>query len=167
VLKTPPLDGGGARQHILDRFAAHDIDPGRIAILPWIESKAGHLGAYERIDVALDPFPHDGVTTTCEALWMGVPVVSLGPDRRHGRSGAGILARLGLDALVAGTRRDYVSRAVALAEDPQRLLTLRDELRGRMAGSPLCDAAGFARGIEAAYRDMWRRWCAESRSDGS
>jgi predicted O-linked N-acetylglucosamine transferase (SPINDLY family) len=170
VLNSRPPDDGqghGARQRTLDQFAAHDIDPARIELLPWIASKADHLGAYEKIDVALDPFPHDGVATTCEALWMGVPVVSLGPDSQGGRSGAGILARLGLDALVAGTRRDYVSRAVALAEDPQRLLTLRDELRGRMAGSPLCDAAGFARDIEAAYRDMWRRWCAGSRSEGS
>ena len=63
---------------------------------------------------------------------------------------------------LAGTRDDYVSRAVALADDPQHLLTLRAELRGRMAGSPLCDAAAFARGVEAAYRDMWRRWCAGS-----
>ncbi len=142
-------------------FAGHGVAPGRIDFLAWIESEAGHLGAYGEIDIALDPFPYNGTTTTCEALWMGVPVVSLGGDWHQNRVGASLLHRVGLDGLAADTAAAYVDATARLAGDLESLTTLRTGLRQTMADSPLCDAARFARAVEEAYRGAWRKWCAD------
>src|SRR6185295_9746706 len=96
-----------------------------------------YLAIYSRADIALDTYPYTGGTTTCDALWMGVPVVSLAADRPFGRSGASILANVGLTELVAATAEEYVAKAVELAQDGQRLARLRAELRSRMRESPL------------------------------
>ena len=115
---------------------------------------ADYLGTYARIDIALDTWPYAGGTTTCDALWMGVPVVSLAADRPFGRSGASILGAIGHDELVASSSADYVGIACALAADHDRLLDLRAGLRAQMASSPLTDATGFARDFEAALLAM-------------
>ena len=133
---------------------------GASELTPWIATKSGHLGAYGRIDVGLDPFPYNGTTTTCEALWMGVPTITLRGDRHSGRVGASILVRVDLVDLVAETRVAYVEKAVTLANDLDRLSELREGLRNKMKGSPLCDSDAFTRDVEAAYREMWRRVCA-------
>ena len=114
-----------------------------------------YLRLYARIDIALDTWPYTGGTTSCDALWMGTPVVSLASDRPFARSGESILAQLGLSELVASTAAHYVSIAHALASDRERLTRLRAELRPRMAASALTDAAGFARDFEAALHGMW------------
>jgi predicted O-linked N-acetylglucosamine transferase (SPINDLY family) len=147
------------RQRYIDRFAAHGIGEEQLEFMGQIVGTAGHLDAYGRIDVALDPFPYNGTTTSCEALWMGVPVVTMLGDRHSGRVGASLLAHLDLPELVASTPDGYIDAAVALASDIGALAELRRALRGRMAASPLCDAAGFARRFEAALREMWRAWC--------
>ena len=118
-----------------------------------------HLAVYDRVDIALDPFPYNGTTTTCEALWMGVPVVTLRGDRHAGRVGASLLSQIGLTDLIADSVEEYVEIAVALAGDPGRLADLRRSLRPRLAASPLCDGRAFARKIEAAFRQMWQMWC--------
>ncbi len=120
------------------------------------------LAAYGEIDIALDPFPYSGGLTTCEALWMGVPVVTLTGQAFCGRHSTSHLSNVGLPELVAATPEDYVQLAVALVQDPARLITLRQGLRERMAASPLCDAAGYTRALEAAYREMWKKYCATS-----
>jgi predicted O-linked N-acetylglucosamine transferase (SPINDLY family) len=126
-----------------------------IGLLPMVE----YFGVYQQIDVALDPFPYGGGTTTCDALWMGVPVVSLAGQTAVGRGGLSIASNLGLPELVAHNSAQYVRVAAELAQDLPRLAALRADLRKRMQASPLMDAPRFARNVEAAYRRMWRQWC--------
>jgi predicted O-linked N-acetylglucosamine transferase (SPINDLY family) len=94
-------------------------------------------------------------------MWMGVPVLALAGERHAARVGASLLTQVGLPDLIATTVEDYVERAVALATSHDKLAELRKDLRGRMAASPLCDATAFARDMEAAYRAVWREWCAK------
>ena len=119
-----------------------------------------HLELYHRIDVALDTYPYHGTTTTCEAMWMGVPVVSLAGRTHVSRVGVSLLSNVGLPELVANTPEEYISIASDLAADPTRLNGLRGSLRSKMSSSPLMDGARFAADVEAAYRQMWREWCA-------
>jgi predicted O-linked N-acetylglucosamine transferase (SPINDLY family) len=125
-----------------------------VDLLPLTE----YFGVYRRIDVALDPFPYGGGATTCDALWMGVPVVTLAGQTAVGRGGLSILSNLGLPEWVSHDSEQYVRRAAELAQDLPRLSELRATLRERMQASPLMNAPRFARNIEAAYREMWRRW---------
>ena len=117
------------------------------------------LTAYGEIDIALDPFPYSGGLTTCEALWMGVPVITLSGHCFAGRHSTSHLANAGLPELITTTPEEYVAVALALAQDADRLTTLRQGLRERLAASPLCDAAGYTRDLEAAYRGMWEKYC--------
>ena len=159
TLKDWRLEYPDVRRQIEAEFAGLGVAPERLELLAWTGDRAGHLEAFHRLDIALDPFPYNGTTITCEALWMGVPVVSLVGDRHAGRVGASLLTRIGLEELVAGDEEAYLRIAAALAADPGRLARLRLGMRERLLASPLCDAAGFARRIERAYRIMWRRWC--------
>jgi predicted O-linked N-acetylglucosamine transferase (SPINDLY family) len=118
-----------------------------------------YLELYQGVDIALDPFPYNGHTTSLDALWMGVPVVSLAEERAVSRAGLSQLTNLGLPELVAFSEEDYVRIAVQLAHDIPRLRELRAALRPRMEASVLMDAPRFARQIETAYRAMWRHWC--------
>jgi len=118
----------------------------------------GYLGVYGEIDVSLDAFPCTGGVTTCESLWMGVPVLSLAGVRPAGRHSASLLARVGLSDWVVQTPEEYVALAAGLANDLDRLAQVRTTLRDRMA-TTLCDARRFTRELEEAYRTMWRRWC--------
>jgi predicted O-linked N-acetylglucosamine transferase (SPINDLY family) len=122
---------------------------------------AEYFDVYRRIDVALDPFPYGGGTTTCDALWMGVPVVSLSGQTAVGRGGVSILSNVGLPELIASSPGEYVRIAIELAQDVSRLSDLRATLRARMQACPLMNAPRFARNVEAAYRTMWQRWCAK------
>jgi protein O-GlcNAc transferase len=158
LLKGKPFADAATRALYLDRLAQRGVAPERVELAAWLPDQA-HLAFYDRIDIALDPFPYNGTTTTCQALWMGVPVVTLRGDRHASRVGASLLTQVGLTDLIADSVEAYVETAVALAGDPARLADLRHSLRPRMAASPLCDAAGFARKIEQSYRTMWRRWC--------
>ena len=118
-----------------------------------------YFALYRQIDIGLDPFPCNGGTTTCDALWMGVPVVTLAGRTAVGRGGVSVLRNVGLPELIAETPEQYVQIAAALAGDLPRLAELRRTLRERMRASPLMDAPRFARNVEAAYRQMWRKWC--------
>jgi protein O-GlcNAc transferase len=114
---------------------------------------------YRGIDILLDTFPYNGHTTSFDALWMGVPVVSLAGSTAVSRGGLSILSNIGLPDLVASTPEQYVRIAAALAHDLPRLTNLRSTLRERMERSPLMDAPRFACNVESAYREMWRKWC--------
>ncbi len=122
-----------------------------------------HLALYRHVDVALDPFPFNGSTTTFEALWMGAPVVTLLGDTMVGRWSAAMLRALKLEDLIARTPEDYVEIALRLAADPARLAELRAGLRGRVLASPLCDGQRFTRHFERLIRALWRRWCRAER----
>jgi predicted O-linked N-acetylglucosamine transferase (SPINDLY family) len=159
LLKGQPFADPAVCTWFLSRLGQRGIAAERIDLVAWIADGGSHLRLYDRIDIALDPFPYNGTTTTCEALWMGVPVVALAGDRHAGRVGASLLTQAGLTDLIAASIDDYVATAARLAADPDRLGELRNTLRPRLAASPLGDAAGFARKVEDAYRMMWRRWC--------
>ncbi|MCC6301188.1 MAG: tetratricopeptide repeat protein, partial [Gammaproteobacteria bacterium] len=150
---------GKARQRIQDHFAAHGIPAPRIGLHGRLSDRE-YRALLAEIDIALDPFPYAGTTTTCETLWMGIPVVSLAGESSVSRSGLALLSSLGLQELVANDVADYVRIASELARDPQRLDRLHQEIPQRFDASPLRDEAAFTRDLEDAYRDMWRRWCA-------
>jgi predicted O-linked N-acetylglucosamine transferase (SPINDLY family) len=149
---------GSHRDRVSGLFARQGVAPERVSFAGMVPIEE-YYRLYHHIDVALDPFPYGGGTTTCDALWMGVPVVSLAGQTAVGRGGLSILSNLGLTDLVAQDCQQYVRIALELAGDLPRLSALRATLRERMLNSPLMDAPRFARNIEAAYREMWRRWC--------
>lgn len=124
---------------------------------------ADYLDTYRLIDVALDPHPYGGGTTTCDALWMGVPVVSLAGRTAVSRAGSTLLSNIGLEHLVARSEEQYVELAAGLIRDAGGLAALRRELPARIESSPVMDAPQFVRGLEAAFRTVWRAWC-ESRA---
>lgn len=126
------------------------------------QPRAQYLALHHEIDIALDTFPYNGHTTMCEALWMGVPMVSLAGESEVSRGGLSILTNVGLPEFVARTESDYVRIAAGLAHDLRRLNELRTSLRTRMASSPLMDAPRFARAVEASFRAEWLRWCARA-----
>ena len=159
VLKWQSLGDAGVRRRMCELFAAAGAPDGALE-LRGFSPHAQMLAEYGDIDVALDPFPFCGGLTSCEALWMGVPVVTLPGDRFASRQTLGFLRNVGLDDLAADSPEDYVAIAAALAADVARRRELRATLRSTMAASLLCDAAVFTPTLEAAYRTMWRRRCA-------
>jgi predicted O-linked N-acetylglucosamine transferase (SPINDLY family) len=164
-LKNRSLSDAATQQRLRTVLADCGIAPERLQLAGYAPRPDEHLAAYGRVDIALDTFPYHGTTTTCEALWMGVPVVTLAGKTHASRVGVSLLSRVGLTELVAETAEDYVRLATELASDLPRLAELRRTLRPRMAASPLTDAPRFARAIEAAYRDMWRAWCEKQPSN--
>jgi protein O-GlcNAc transferase len=159
LLRHSFLSVAPVREEIARQFADCGVAAERLDLRPGTD-RAGLLATYNDIDIALDPFPYGGGTTTAEALWMGVPVVSLRGDRFCGRVSESMLATVGLPGLVAADTAAYIATANALATDLPNLAALRSRLRTMVVGSPLCDADRFTRNLEAAYRAMWRRWCA-------
>jgi Predicted O-linked N-acetylglucosamine transferase, SPINDLY family len=153
-LKAIQLHDAALRETVAARFAACGISADRLEILPGAARPEDHIVAYRRIDIALDPFPCNGVTTTCEALWMGVPVLTLAGARHSARVCSSLLRQIGLDECIATSPEDYIARAVALAGAPGRLADLRGTLRQRLAASPLGDAPAYARRIEAAFHKI-------------
>ena len=151
---------GSHRQHALDLLAADGVAGDRVTFVA-NQPRQRYLAYYNGIDVGLDTVPYNGHTTSLDCFWMGVPVVTLVGPTVVGRAGLGQLMNLGLPELIAANPEQYVNIAVNLANDLSRLIDLRATLRDRMRASPIADAPRFARNIEAAYRGMWRRWCAK------
>ena len=169
LLKTVPnswllihAKAGSHRTRVENRMAADGIDTNRIGFINRLPIEQ-YFSQYQRFDIALDTYPYGGGTTTCDALWMGVPVVSRFGQRAVSRAGLSILSNAGLPHLVAETDERYVQIAAELTADLPKLAELRATLRDRLRSSPLMDAPRFARNVENAFRTMWRRWCEEKR----
>jgi protein O-GlcNAc transferase len=161
LLKTKYLVDEATCARVRRRFGQRGIDGGRLDLRPWAKSNAEHMASYANMDIALDTFPYNGTTTTCEALWMGVPVVVLRGDRHAGRVGVSILSHAGLEDLIADDPGRYREIAVALAKDAGRRAALRESLRGTVSESALCDGRAYTLELQDAMRRMWRRWCRE------
>ncbi len=162
MLKAKQLSDESVRRRYLDLFARNGIGSDRIKMAPTTQTIPEHMSRYNRVDIALDPFPYNGTTTTFEALYMGVPVVTLAGERHAARVGASILSHLGLPSLIAGTPDQYVRIATRLANDAKRLSGLRDSLRQQLLASSLGDSDGFARTMEEGYQNMWQDYCVAS-----
>jgi predicted O-linked N-acetylglucosamine transferase (SPINDLY family) len=152
LLKALSFEDPGIAARYRGLFAGHGIDPGRVEFVGWVGAPGGHLALYSRVDVALDPFPYNGTLTTLEALWAGVPVVTLAGDRHAARVGTSILTRIGRTDSIAADADDYVR----VAADAIRRPADRAALRAALAASPLMDGVRVARGLEAAYRAFLR-----------
>lgn len=143
------------------RFAERNVPSERLMFVGGDLARSEQLALLNRIDVALDPFPFNGSTTSFEALWMGVPLVTMAGDHFVARVGASLLVPLGLEEWVAHDADEYRRIAIRLAGEARGAKEPRIRLRHQVAASPLCDARAYARAIESAYRSMWREWCAQ------
>ena len=159
LIKNPSLTDSATAQRYLSLFVKHGISEERIELRGLAPSTEEHLDTYKLVDIALDTFPYNGTTTTCEALHMGVPVVTLKGSKHASRVSASLLAALDLGELVAASQDDYVSIAETLADSQNRLSEYRKTLRSRMAASSLSDGAAFVRNMEQVYRDIWQEYC--------
>lgn len=159
VMKSKPLDDEGVKDDLRARFQEEGIPASRIRLSGFKMTVKEHLSLYNTVDIALDTFPYNGTTTTCEALWMGVPVITREGNTHVSRVGSSLLSRLGLTELVAATRDEYIKKAVRLAGDRKKLQDFRAELRPLMIRSNLLHAEEFTRTLENAYWDMWKKWC--------
>jgi predicted O-linked N-acetylglucosamine transferase (SPINDLY family) len=162
LIKAQGLHHPDMQEEMGKLFSRHGISVDRLEFygkFPGMSGIHAHLDLFNQVDISLDTFPYNGTTTTCESLWMGVPVITLAGNSHVSRVGVSILTSVGLQDMIARDRDDYVARAVGLAENLELLELLRANLRQMMLRSPLLDTVGFTRNLEAAYRDMWRRWC--------
>lgn len=158
LIKSRAGDDHGMRDNFFRQFEQFGISRDRIEIhgqKPAIE----YMQLYNSVDIALDTFPYNGATTTCDAMWMGVSVISMTGEHHASRVGLSILTRLGLEFFAASERREFVAKAAALAQNPKALADIRLSMRQRMTESTLCNAGAFARTVEKAYRKMWHKWC--------
>jgi predicted O-linked N-acetylglucosamine transferase (SPINDLY family) len=161
ILKTHQFSDTGTAERIHADFAAHGVAQARVELRGASRHRA-FLGQYNQIDIVLDPFPYSGGLTTCEALWMGVPTVTLPGEIFASRHSASHLSNVGLVDWVAADLDGYVDLALARAADPAALATLRAELRPWMKASPLCNAPRFGRNLGAALRRAWHEWCVDA-----
>jgi protein O-GlcNAc transferase len=160
------VPAGHTRERVIREFASHGISDARLELLPKLPFHQ-FLAAHSRVDIALDPFPFSGTTTTCQTLWMGVPVVTLAGMSHVSRVGVTMLTSVGLGQCVAKDENDYIRTAVALATDIPRLREMRSGLRERMLLSPLTNGARLTRFLEDAYAKMWEDYCHESADGGA
>jgi predicted O-linked N-acetylglucosamine transferase (SPINDLY family) len=160
MLKSRGFGDEGSRGRIFDGFAARGLAADRIDLVEASQPLAGHLAMYGQVDIALDTFPYHGTTTTCEAMWMDVPVVSLLGQTHVSRVGLSLMSAVGLQRFCTTSADAYIEAAQELASDPAALRSLRHQLRPRLLASPLCNAGRLTRALEDALRQMFAAWCA-------
>ena len=161
-LKCMAINEPEFAQKLRDRFAAKGITPDRLHLVKYAKEGNNHLATYHDIDLALDTFPYNGTTNTCEALWMGVPVLTLVGNVHHARVGLSLLTAVGLTDLITYTSEDYIAKAIHLANNPAALLALRKNLRQRFEQSPLMNAPAFAQDFCEALTKMWQDYARPS-----
>ena len=164
LLKGSGLVQSESAAPIMARFIERGIAADRVTIQSHLQSRKAHFAAYHQIDIALDPHPYNGTTTSCEALWMGVPVVTLAGELSRSRNGASLLTAIGLEEFIAHDAAQYRSIALDWAASPPRLAQLRSRLRSKMAASLLCDGADFARAMERVYYRLWHTHNSEQKT---
>jgi len=167
MLKSKSFGDTETVNRLLSLFERHGVEAGRLEFIGWVASSEEHLALYDRAHIALDTFPYSGCTTTCEALWMGVPVITLAGDESRSRMSLSVMRQIGLNDFVAESPEAYVDIAKRFANDIDTLQMVRSSLRDKMKLSSLLDAASFTRAVESAYREMWKRYlsrieCADS-----
>jgi len=154
LLKNRSMRDPVTQERYAGLFESHGIARERLEFVGWLPRREDHLALYGQVDIALDTFPYNGTTTTCEALWMGVPVIVLEGNRHAARVGVSILSRLGLEELIAPDEEGYVRLAASLAGDRNRLASLRTTMRKRLETSSLCDARAFTAALEGIYMNL-------------
>lgn len=159
VLKTRSLADKATRRFTINSFAEEGVGEERIELFPIAPSIRSHLDFYNRVDIGLDTFPYNGTTTTCEALWMGVPVITLEGLSHVSRVGVSLLSNVGLHSFIAKTEEEYIEKALHLANDIDRLQMLRRDLRSMIAQSTLCNRERFTSNLEDIFRSIWKTWC--------
>ena len=159
LLKTSLVLGDRIQDRVREIFREARVDPSRVLFWGPENERGAYLGLFSLVDIVLDAFPYHGTTTTCEALWMGRPVVCLVGQSHVSRVGLSLLTNVGRPELAARTEADYVRIATALGQDRPRLATLHKTLQAQMEASPLMDAPRFAADVESAFRTMWHTWC--------
>jgi predicted O-linked N-acetylglucosamine transferase (SPINDLY family) len=158
LMKARGLQNAEVADRIAAQFQLHHVDPARLTLIGHEKTTASHLARYHQIDIALDPFPYQGTTTTCEALYMGVPVITQTGSTHASRVGASILTTIGQPNWIAHSAEQFTRIAKELAEDQTKLAAHRARLRGQFINSPMTDAEGLARKLEAAFAVMWKSW---------
>jgi predicted O-linked N-acetylglucosamine transferase (SPINDLY family) len=159
LLKSRSLADRDTVDRLTGLFARHGVAPERLELVAWLPESSDHLALYDRAHIALDTLPYSGCTTTCEALWMGVPVITLQRPEPRSRLSLGVLRQAGLTDLIAESPDAYVDLARELATDVDRLQAIRARLRETLQRSSLLNAVALTRSVESAYREMWRRYC--------
>jgi len=162
ILKAKQFSQESIRQKINERFAIHGIGAERLTLMGQV-ARDEYLAPYQQIDIALDPFPYPGITTTVESLWMGVPVLTLAGNSFLSRQGVGLMMNAGLPEWIANDPDEYATLATKHSSDLNKLSQTRSTLRDRVSNSPIFDSAQFAKNLEGALRGMWTIWCSANK----
>lgn len=163
MLKYDILLADSVKKRVYDLFEQYGVSRERVDLVGHMASYEDHLKCYNNIDIALDPFPYNGTTTSCEALYMGVPVITLEGDRHVSRTTSSQLHNIGLSEFIATTKDEYVNIAELMSHKVEFLNTLRLQLRERVKFSPLMDGERFTKNLEIVYQDMWKKYVGENR----
>jgi predicted O-linked N-acetylglucosamine transferase (SPINDLY family) len=161
LIKNAQLTDPELQKRLRAELVQQGVSEERLEILGRT-SKAAHMAAFSRVDIALDTYPYHGTTTTCDTLWMGVPVITLAGASHVSRVGVSLLSRIGLSECIADTAQEYYEKAVRLATSSETLNQLRLSLRTRFVHSGLCDGQAFTLNVESVYRQLWQTWCGKS-----
>ena len=159
LLKGRHFRDENTQKFYINKFKQHGVRDEHIIFYSLIPSYYEHMNLYNNVDIALDTFPYNGTTTTCEALWMGVPVITLAGQVHQSCVGKSILTNVGLQQFIAKTPEEFIETTISLASDPVNLSIIRNSLREKMENSTLTNAKQFTNNLENVYRDIWVRWC--------